>query len=116
MNTLQWLVIGYIAVLLVSANLPWITQGILFVFTPRTGEKRVAGRLLEWFLMYGLMLGLGMGLELKETGTLHSQGVAFYVITLVLFAVFAFPGFIYHFDLRRHLMRRHVSSEMASGG
>lgn len=115
MNTLQWAAVGYIAVLILAANLPWITRRILFVLPPRRGEKGAAWRLLEWGLLYGLMLILGMGLERYLTGTLHPQGGGFYAITLMLFAVLAFPGFVYQYDLRRHLMRR-SPMEKARGG
>jgi hypothetical protein len=115
MNTLQWVAVVYIAVLILAANLPWITRRILFVLPPRGKEKGAAWRVLEWALLYGLMLGLGMGLERYLTGTLHPQGGGFYAITLILFAVFAFPGFVYQYDLRRHLMRR-TPGEGAAGG
>ncbi|MBK1691462.1 DUF2818 family protein [Ectothiorhodospira mobilis] len=115
MNTIQWTAVGYIAVLILAANLPWITRRILFLLPPRGEEKGAAWRILEWVLLYGLMLGLGMGLERYLTGTLHPQGGGFYAITLMLFAVFAFPGFVYHYDLRRHLKRR-PPMERTTGG
>lgn len=37
------------------------------------------------------------------TGVIHRQGWEFYATTLSLFVVFALPGFIYHYDLKRIL-------------
>jgi len=44
-----------------------------------------------------------MALENKLTGGLHNQQWGFYVATLCLFVVFALPGFIYHYDLKKLL-------------
>lgn len=44
-----------------------------------------------------------MALEYKITGGNYSQQWEFYVATLCLFVVFALPGFIYHYDLKKLL-------------
>lgn len=85
---------------LVAANLPWLSDRILFVREAPGGHKHPAIRLAEWLLMYGVFLLVGFGLERAVDGGWHAQGWAFYVITLVLFAVFAAPGVIWRKDLR----------------
>ncbi|MCQ8128242.1 DUF2818 family protein [Methylomonas rivi] len=58
---------------------------------------------MEWLLCYGLVGLLVMALENKLTGEVHGQQWEFYVATLCLFVVFALPGFIYHYDLKKLL-------------
>ena len=89
----------------VAANLPWLSERWLFVISSQR-IKPFWLRLIEWGLLYGLVIGLGFGFEYKMTGTLHSQGWEFHVVTLCLFAVSAVPGFIYRYQLRPLLWRR----------
>ncbi len=91
---------------LVAANLPWLTERVLFVLRPPARGKREWVRLLEWALMYVVIGALAVGLEYRATGGVYPQGWEFYVTTLCLFLVFALPGFIYHHDLRRLLKKR----------
>lgn len=86
-----------------AANLPWVSDRFLLVFKR---DKSAWLRWLEWLVMYALTGALSVALEYKLTGTRHDQGWEFYVTTLCLFLVFALPGFIYHYDLRRLLSRK----------
>lgn len=86
-----------------AANMPWLSDRFLLVFKR---DKSAWLRWLEWLVMYALAGGLSVGLEYKLTGTRHAQGWEFYVTTLCLFLVFALPGFIYHYDLKRLLSRK----------
>lgn len=95
----------YIAVALVAANLPWLSERKFFVF-PSRKPKSGAFRLLEWLVMYLIVGGIGMGLERRLTGEVYPQNWVFYTVTLALFLVFALPGFIYRYDLRKHLKSR----------
>ena len=90
---------------IVAANLPWLSERVLFVLRPPAQGKREWIRLLEWLLLYGVIGAVGHGLEYRFTGQLQAQDWEFYVTTLCLFLVFALPGFIYRHDLRRHLRR-----------
>lgn len=90
---------------IVAANLPWLSDRIFFVITPK-GKKRFAWRLLELLVLYFVVGLLGLGLENRFTGESHAQGWGFYTITFFLFIVFALPGFIYRYDLKPHLSRR----------
>ena len=89
---------------IVAANLPWISQRVLFIWTPENGKSPWA-RLGEWLLLYFLVGGIAMGLENKTMGEIHPQAWEFYAVTFCLFLVFALPGFIYRHDLRHHIDR-----------
>lgn len=93
-----WLVLA-----IVAANLPLLSERWFFVFTPSSQLKPFWLRLLEWAILYGLLVGTGFGLEYKITGVHSVQDWEFYVVTLCLFAVAALPGFVYRYQLRRLL-------------
>lgn len=88
-----------------AANLPWLSERWFFVFSRRNEQqgKPFWLRLIEWTLLYGLILGAGFGFEYRATGTIQAQDWEFYVVTLCLFAVSALPGFIYRYQLQRLL-------------
>jgi len=56
-------------------------------------HKRFGWRLLEFVLLYLLVGWFARQLEAREM-PIHQQGWTFYVCTLALFVVFAFPGFV----------------------
>lgn len=90
----------------VAANLPWFSERVFFVLAPRDGEKGPAMRLFELLVLYFIIGAIGLGFERQVTGGIHSQTWQFYAITGSLFVVFALPGFIYRYDLRKHLRHR----------
>lgn len=88
----------------VAANLPWLSERwLLIIARPDRWAKPFWFRLIEWGLLYGLIVGIGFGVEYKTTGGGHAQDWEFYTVTLCLFAVSALPGFIYRYQLRRLL-------------
>jgi hypothetical protein len=89
-----------LAVAFLAANFPWLSERFLLVIKL---HKTAGWRWLEWLVCYGLVGLLAMALENKLTGGLHVQQWEFYVATLCLFVVFALPGFIYHYDLKKLL-------------
>ena len=93
-----------LALAIIAANLPWISERVLFVWSPAKGKSPWA-RLGEWLLLYFVLGGIALGLEQKTMGEIHSQDWEFYVVTLSLFFVFALPGFIYRHDFLHHLER-----------
>jgi hypothetical protein len=95
----------FIAVAVLAANVPWLTERVCFVFKPPGGVKRAWVRWLEWLGLYFVVGLLGFGIERKLTGERHTQDWEFYVVTLFLFLVFALPGFIYRHEFRRHWRR-----------
>jgi len=97
-----WLLPG-LAVL--AANLPWLSDRLLFILRPASANKGTGFRLLEWLLLYFLVGGIAMGLEQKSAGNTYHQEWEFYAVTLCLFVIFALPGFIYHVELKPRLTR-----------
>lgn len=94
--SLVWLIAG-----LLLANLPFLTDrrfGLL-----RGSPKPFAFRLLEWLVAYGLTLGIGWGLE-SSVSSVVAQTWNFYAMTLLLFVVMAYPGFVWC-QLRRRRSR-----------
>lgn len=101
----QGIAIGFwLGLAVVAANLPWLSERWLWVIVRRNGRPKPFWlRLVEWALLYALVLGLGLGFEYKASGVVHAQDWEFYTVTLCLFAVGALPGFIYRYQLRRLL-------------
>jgi len=93
-----------LALAIIAANLPWLSERILFIWTPRR-TKSPWIRLAEWLALYFLIGGIAVGLEQKTMGDIHTQDWEFYAVTFCLFLVFALPGFIYRYDLKHHLDR-----------
>lgn len=87
-------------VVIFAANLPWLTDRFLLLIRL---SKNAVWRWLEWLLYYVICAGLAAGLEYRMTGTLYPQSWEFWVATVCLFAVFALPGFIFHYDLKKRL-------------
>ena len=95
----------FLSLAFVAANLPWLSGRVFFIARPRGGTKSIFWRLGEWLALYFVVGFVGMGLERVTEGHIHSQGWIFYVVTLCMFAVFAIPGFVYHFNMRPMLRR-----------
>lgn len=100
-------VIFWLGLAAVVANLPWLSERWLFVIARRNGQLKPCWlRLVEWGLLYGLVVSMGFGFERKMTGTNEAQDWEFFAVTLCLFAVAAMPGFIYRYQLRRLLAQK----------
>lgn len=104
---LNGVVITLFVVALVLANLPWLNERLFILFSPAGNQKKLWMCLCEWFTYFIVWLILAFGVEKKLMGDISHQGWEFYVINLCLFVVFALPGFIYRYDLRPHLEKRH---------
>ncbi|ORU90051.1 MAG: hypothetical protein A6F71_03585 [Cycloclasticus sp. symbiont of Poecilosclerida sp. M] len=100
----QLLIITYLVLIFAAANVAWVRDKAIFNTLSLSFPN--GSRWLEWFLLYVVSVGLGLLLELKLLGTLSEQSWEFYVVTLCLFVVFALPGFIYCYDLKKILKRR----------
>lgn len=79
------------------ANLPFITERF-FGLMPRP-VKTIGWRLLELLVYYGIFIAIGRGLE-SYVGRMQPQAWQFYAITLLVFIVLAYPGFVFRY-LRR---------------
>jgi len=95
-----------IAVAIIAANLPWLSEREFFAFVPAGRDKRAWVRLFEWQLLYFITGAVAIGLEKKLNGEIYPQGWEFYAVTYCLFLVFALPGFIYRYEFKR-LLERH---------
>lgn len=92
--------IGEFILLFVLANLPFLSDRLFLLFRMAKG-KTVLLRGMELVLYYFLAGALLGGREIAENGSRYPQGWEFFAITLCLFAVFAYPGFVYR-HLRLH--------------
>ena len=91
-----WLVL---LLALCGANLPFVSRQRLLGLQLRR-PKSLALRLLEWLLLYLLVGAVGLVLEAR-IGQIAPQGWQFYAVTLAMFAVLAFPGFVLRYLWRR---------------
>ncbi|WP_035053488.1 DUF2818 family protein [Andreprevotia chitinilytica] len=81
-----------------AANMPFISSRLLFGIN--LAEKHFGWRLLEWVVYY-LLLGLVARLLEGRISEVHSQHWQFYATTLALFAVMAWPGFVWRYFWRK---------------
>lgn len=95
-----WLLI---ALALVSANLPFLTERVLVVLPWKQGRmmKPLWLRLLELLLYYAVVIALGFAFE-ATLGNSFSQRWEFYAITFSLYLVLGYPGFVYRYLFKRH--------------
>jgi len=97
-----WLLIALAAI---TANLPFLTERVLGVarWPGRGGVKPFWLRLGEVLIWYLLVGAVGLAIEAR-LGNRHLQGWTFYAITLSLYLVMAYPGYVWRYLLKR----RHV--------
>ena len=88
-------------VAVVLANSPFLSQKWFgLIPLPR---KHFGHHLVELLLGFVLTGSLAYVFE-AQAGPVHQKDWEFFVVTLALFVVFAFPGFVWrHFWLSRHL-------------
>lgn len=99
----SWLLIG---VALAAANLPFLTENV-FGFIPLkptepggARTKPAFARVLELVVLYFVVGALAYLLE-SRIGNVFAQVKEFYMITVPLFVVLGFPGFVWRY-LRKH--------------
>ena len=100
----QYPIYIFLILTIIAANLPWLSNKLFCIrqVTHKSGWLRW----FEWLLWYAISFIAGFMLEYKMMGTRTNQDWEFYVVTVCLFVVFALPGFIYHYDLRKILNSR----------
>lgn len=94
----SWFVI-LLAVL--AANLPFLNERLFALIAIGSPRKPFWLRLLELLVLYFLVLGIALLLE-KRIGNAFSQHWEFYAITVCLFIVLAYPGFVFRYLRKRH--------------
>lgn len=92
-----WIIIF---LMIVTANFPFVTESLLGIWRLKRGDKSFFIRLLELTLLYFVVLGIARLME-ANAGNVFSQGWQFYAVTVCLFLVLAFPGFIFRYLRRR---------------
>ena len=89
-----------LAAVIAAANAPFLRRRILLLAKPpgcgAGGDKGGGWRVLEMSLLYFATLVLARLLE-GHAGEIYSQGWEFYAITVSLFVVLAYPGFVYRY-------------------
>jgi hypothetical protein len=90
----------YLVLAALAANLPFMGQRILFVWSAKGESKAFGWRLLELLLLYALMLGVGVWLESRSAPVHAKQVLTFFVPTFALFLIAAFPGFVIRYFWR----------------
>lgn len=82
------------------ANFPFFTEAVFGVIRLRSGRKPALLRIAELVLLYLLVLGISRLIE-SSIGNAFSQGWQFYAVTVCLFLVLGFPGFVHRYLRRR---------------
>jgi hypothetical protein len=94
---------------LLAANLPFFNQRVFAVLPLRTvgahtaqatGKKPFWMRLVELLALYALV-GLLAHFWEASLGNVFHQGWEFYALTVCIFLVLAFPGFVFQSLLKR---------------
>lgn len=84
-----------------AANLPFLNERLFAVVSLRKPKKTFWLRLFELTVLYFLVLGIAYFLEAR-IGNTFSQRWEFYAITVCLFIVLAYPGFVFRYLRKRH--------------
>ena len=95
-SSASWLVIAFA---LAAANLPFFNEKC-FGFIPLKPVKSAWLRIAELLVLYFVTGGVAFLLE-SRIGNVFTQQKEFYMLTVPLFLVLAFPGFVWRY-LRKH--------------
>lgn len=93
----SWLVI-VLAVL--AANLPFFSERVFGILPWRAARKPFWLRLVELIVLYFMLGAVAFFIEGRQ-GNRFQQGWEFYAITVCLFLVLAYPGFVLRYLRRR---------------
>lgn len=93
---MNWTVGALLLLAVVLANLPFLSERLFLVWPLRSPEKHVAWRLVELAGYYFITGGVASVME-SRVGPVQTQRWEFYAITVCLFLVFAYPGFLYRY-------------------
>ncbi|MEY3201678.1 MAG: hypothetical protein RIR70_1228 [Pseudomonadota bacterium] len=87
------------AIALLAANAPFVSQrAFLFFPLPQKRQPKSLGvALLELALLYLATGTFATLLEIRAHGSRYPQNWEFFVVTLCLFVVAAFPGFVWRY-------------------
>lgn len=83
-----------------AANLPFISERLLGIFPVKAAVKPFWLRLIELAVLYTVVGAVAFLLEAR-IGNAFRQGWEFYAVTICLFIVLAYPGFVFRYLRRR---------------
>src|SRR5690606_31292043 len=93
-----------IALMLVAANVPFLSERVFGILPwRRHGEPAIKSfwlRFVEVLIFYCVVIGIGFAFE-GQLGNRFTQAWDFYAITLAIFLVCAYPGFVWRYLMRR---------------
>lgn len=84
-----------------AANAPFLSRRILFVWAPKGTDKHGGWRVLEVVILYLATMALAKALE-GRIGDVYPQGWEFYAVTVCLFVVLGYPGFVLRYLWKGH--------------
>jgi hypothetical protein len=93
----SWIVIVLMAIF---ANLPFFTESLFGFIRMKQGSKPGFARIFELLVLYVILLGIALGIESSQ-GNAFAQGWQFYAVTVCLYLVLGFPGFVHRYLRRR---------------
>ena len=97
---MTWTVAALLTLAVVLANLPFLSERLFLVWSFKSGEKPARWRIAELIACYALTGVIAYAME-SRLGPVYRQKWEFYAITVCLFLVFAYPGFVYRYLWRR---------------
>ena len=84
---------------LFGATAPFVSDRF-FLAMPLRARKAGWMRVLELLILYFLVGGISLAVE-QRLGQIYPQHWEFYVVSLSMFIVLAFPGFVLRYLVRR---------------
>jgi hypothetical protein len=97
---MSWTVAAVVLLAMVLANLPFLSERLFLVRAFENGRKPGVWRLVELVAYYAITGAIVWWIE-SRLGPVYTQRWEFYAVTVCLFLVFAYPGFVYRFLWRR---------------
>ena len=92
--------LGLLVLAFVAANLPFLVERRFLVLPPKREFKTFGWRLLELLMLYFIVGALAYFAE-RNLGSAQTQRWEFYAVTVCLFLVFAYPGYVYRYMWRK---------------
>ncbi len=96
-------IVVLIGMMALTANIPFLSERLFGLIPLRSaGQPRIKSfwlRLVEVFVFYAVVVAIGFAFE-AQIGNRFNQGWQFYAITLSLFLVCAYPGFVWRYLMR----------------
>ncbi len=89
-----------IVLAVLGANLPFLNERLFAVVSLQLKIKPFWLRLVEWHVFYWVVGGIAYLLE-SRMGNAFGQKWEFYAITVFLFLVLAYPGFVFRYLRKR---------------